>query len=146
MTTMESLAAHYRVVRDRLYRKPPKLEWNAPSIAEIPPPRDSLHHLAHFVALKHDLTPSALMSVRTRGNKQISLARRELYYLAYQTMTRYSVPQMGRVFKRDHTTILKVAKKFAADNNLPIAHRSARTYPKRCCRPLSSSPRAATVG
>jgi hypothetical protein len=123
MTALQAFSTHYRAVRDRLESKPQKREWYAPHVVEMELPCNSLRALVRYIATKYSLNEKELIESDGVGNRRIVQARREMYYRAYQTMPSVSTEQMARVFKRDHTTIIRVALRHAERNNLPLERR-----------------------
>ena len=83
-----------------------------------------LLELAHDVALRHHVTMDELHG--HSHHRPEALARRELWTLAYSIIP--SLPRLGKLFGRDHTSILAAIQKHTA------RQRFART-----CRPLAAS-------
>lgn len=110
MQTVEELHQHYLNVRRRLYAQPKKKA----EVIEEKPKQDPKHPLSpaqliiYNVALKHGLTIADIMGRRRKPN--IVLARHEAMYELHAT-GKYSLPQIGRFMKRDHTTILHGCRK-----------------------------------
>ncbi len=98
----------------------PELEYQAvfPITLETKkPPKHPVRLIIAVVAAIFDLPLQSMYSKRrdTRAYK----AKFAAYYLAY-TYTEYSFPQIGRVFNKDHTTIMhgvKRCKELIEDNS-----------------------------
>lgn len=76
-----------------------------------------LHNILCQVALAHSLMPEDLTS--HRRTKHLIKARFEFCYRAV-TETTASLPQIGRVLNRDHTSILSAAAAYCCRNALPF--------------------------
>jgi chromosomal replication initiation ATPase DnaA len=83
---------------------------------EISRPR--IHEIISEVAKRHGVTPIAIIS--DRRNTKLVAARHEAMWRA-RNETTYSLPRIGRAFRRDHTTVLhgvaKHEKRIAANSS-----------------------------
>lgn len=117
-TSYESaLRQHYDSVRDRLRPTPKARIWRqevprrrplftAPIIEVAPVPligSPSWKVIVTLVALRHGVTFEEIIG-RDR-NKHITAARRDAIHLVH-THTRFSLNALGRLFGRDHTSIM----------------------------------------
>lgn len=79
--------------------------------------RGPLRMLLEEVAAKHGLTRADLKSVRRP--KKITDARLEFYYRA-ATETSQSMPAIGNVVNKDHTTVIIGCRRYAVKHDLPM--------------------------
>lgn len=77
----------------------------------------SVDSIIDAVAIKHGLTRNQILS--DSKSKPIVLARHEGYFIAV-CETRLSLPQIGKKFRRDHTSILHGVRMHALRNGLPL--------------------------
>ncbi len=59
------------------------------------------------VAERHRIMPDDLIG--PRRDRRLFLARAEAMWIVYEN-TKYSYPQIGRFFNRDHTSVLRACK------------------------------------
>lgn len=79
-----------------------------------------------LVAEKENVIEHLIMS--DRRNASISHARQVAFYLIY-TLTNYSMPAIGRMFSKDHTTILHGIRKIEAKRKAdPMFDSTIRHY------------------
>ena len=94
------------------------------------------------VATEHGLHPSDLTG--TNKHLHVCIARHHAMYQV-RTHTDLSLPEIGRLFARDHTTVLHGIRTHAHREGLPMPptpKRQRRTPPRRCtvsgCRKVHS--------
>jgi chromosomal replication initiation ATPase DnaA len=79
-----------------------------------------------LVAEKENVIDHLIMS--DRRNASIVHARNVVIYLVY-TLTNYSMPAIGRIFNRDHTTVLHSIRKIEAERKAsPMFDSTIRQY------------------
>lgn len=61
------------------------------------------------VALKHDVLPEEILGVSRK--KEIVKARHEAIFEVHRRFHKLSLPRLGQIFNRDHTTILHALRK-----------------------------------
>src|SRR4051794_10549316 len=83
-----------------------------PSPSSLPPEQASLEAIQHAAAAAFDLSRDRLLA-RDRSPK-VALARQNAMYLARE-LTDVSLPEIGRGFGRDHSTVVHAHKRIAAD-------------------------------
>lgn len=110
-----ALKAHYQGIRSRLYPAPtPRMMRTSPDLMPgLPAPFNMLlppskKALISLVALKHGFTPQELMARSRRAD--LVRARQEAMRLIYSHCQPVSTPQIGRLFGRDHSTVLHAIK------------------------------------
>ena len=82
----------------KLKPEPPKIVWDVKGM-----PRNNFFHLLIEVAKKHNVDPNAII----QPNRRVEMVniRREVVYRAVNEFG-YSRAHVGRMLKRDHTTII----------------------------------------
>ena len=86
------------------------------TIIEAAPPTWNMQEILVHVAARHNFTPQEV-----RGdvvNKKLTAARHEAMWTMRQVTwpdgkARYSYPQIGTFFKRDHSTVMSACKRHA---------------------------------
>lgn len=81
-------------------------------VPSVRSPRQVMMDIAASVATAHGLSVADVLG-RCRTAK-VAHARQELYYRLRQSLPRLSLPQIGRLLDRDHTTILYGIAKYEA--------------------------------
>lgn len=85
------------------------------TIEVLPPPADkvSVRDIIHSVAVKHGFTAELILG--ERRSKPLVIARHEAICEAARLRPDMSLPELGRQFKRDHTTIIHALRKAGVD-------------------------------
>lgn len=91
----ERLPIRRDVIRLENHFAPP---WLLP-----PSPADMTRQLIEDVAEEHDVTYKDIMSLRR--DRKIAFARHDAMWRVH-TQTKLSYPAIGRIFKRDHSTVI----------------------------------------
>ena len=141
-TSAAEMKAHYKAVNDRLVNGTPakpkaptaviaedisevmrrlRLVARQPSFKEVevrekeftpkPGPFEAKKIIAH-VAAKHDLKAEEILG--EGKSRPIVTARWEAILLVHRTNPGWSLPKLGRIFKRDHTSILNALRQMGA--------------------------------
>jgi Bacterial dnaA protein helix-turn-helix len=128
MSYLETLQIHYKAVRMRLDPPPRKLQpqqpqlpvaviadstWSKPEIVEVPRPVVYLHKFEILSAVCREFEIRRDQIVGRRSTLPIVVPRQVAMYLMREIME-YSYPQIGRIFKRDHTCALLARRKITA--------------------------------
>lgn len=109
--------AEYRERQRRLSRKakgiespavcaasPPRLPWATPTIFELPGrKRVRPRHIVRAVAAAAGSSEQELLGERRHG--PLTLARHAAMWLIKKRLPEYSFGQIGRLFRRDHTSV-----------------------------------------
>jgi chromosomal replication initiator protein len=80
--------------------------------------RNSIASIIRATAAKHGLTTTDLVG-RSRALHTVIPARQEAMYLCAND-TPYGMPEIGKAFDRDHTTVLHGIRKHCERNGLPL--------------------------
>lgn len=80
--------------------------------------KPSVIDLIRLVASKHGVTVSAIKG--SARHRAIVAIRHEAMAFVYKLRPDLSLPQIGRVFNRDHTTILHAVRKLEIDRPRPL--------------------------
>jgi len=80
-------------------------------------PRDAYLKVIEAVATKYGFTVRDIMG--RKRTAELSTARFEAYHRVKQS-TGYSLPHIGRIFGRDHTTILSGLRKYEERKNARV--------------------------
>lgn len=97
----------------------------------VPLNGEETNRILEEVAAKHDVTVADIRGPRRRI--EISHARQEAMYRLYSERKNLSLPMIGRMLSRDHTTVMHGIRAHAKRADLPGATRvqRAHTKPKR---------------
>jgi hypothetical protein len=93
----------------------PSLKMRGANEEKTKPHMQPAEFLIDRIAKKHGLRPSALKSDSRQHH--IVIASQEASY-AIRALLKYSLPQIGKIMCRDHTTILRGIRKHAERNGL----------------------------
>lgn len=135
-TTGAEVLAHSRALYARLHARPEPVVARIAPVAPEPAPvmtmaaskeelaevhRPQWRRILEAVAKRHGLTPRDI--IEQSRHRHVVLARREaIYYVV--TETGMTFPAIGRVFCRDHTSIINNYKKYKAElAKLPVHKR-----------------------
>jgi chromosomal replication initiation ATPase DnaA len=81
----------------------------AEAVAEVEARPPSVMDIIKAMAEKHGVSVAEIKG--KRRNRHITVARQEAMALAYEQRPDLALPQIGRVFGRDHTTVLYAVQK-----------------------------------
>lgn len=116
--TKPTALSHMKALLARVSKPPQKFEpikvYIHPGVDD--PSFPAWKRIALEVCAKHEIKLSEMKS--PQRNMSLVLARHEAFYRC-KTETEMSLPQIGRRFGRDHTTVLHGVRKHAARNGLP---------------------------
>lgn len=88
-----------------------------PQVEVVPIGHGPLHQIMDEVCAKHGVTIADLRSLRRWA--PLREAKGEFYYRAVAE-TNCSFPEIARVLKKDHTTVMGGAQSYARRNNIPL--------------------------
>ncbi len=132
MSALMQQHSRYQAARERLWYVPakrpvipppvprePSAEVAAPPVVVLPnwAPFNFLQSpgpraLVKLVALRHRISVDEILG--TRRQVAICAARHEAVFLVYTHCQHMSLPEIGRIFSRDHTTILHSVRTYRA--------------------------------
>lgn len=121
--TAQGLPAHYKAVRQRLMKRErdflvvPPTDDISPANAESKSVRDmatqqrltQAQQILAEIAQKHGVRISEIRGPRRQ--RALVLARHEYCVRLYSEMPQLSLPSIGRIINRDHTTVLYAVRK-----------------------------------
>ncbi len=114
--SVAELRAHYSAIAQRLYTV--KKPWSSPTIEEIfhYKRRQTLYDILCQVSYESGISIDDMRGVSRQ--QKYSSARARFYYRA-MIETPCSCVKIGSVIKKDHTTVLVCARRYAIKNGLP---------------------------
>jgi hypothetical protein len=119
MSYEQELKSTYAEARSRLWRRPLALAVHKPEIVQLPPEPEpepqpkrkketTREKIIRAVCDKYDVTLDELRSAAR--NKNITFARHECFYRFRHEIKQkgrpLSLPEIGKAFNKDHTTIM----------------------------------------
>lgn len=103
--------------------------WMVGGEEDVRSPREKAMQIVRECADKHGVTLDAVLG--PDRYKAVVLARHEAMYRIAEMRWpnggyRFSFPQIGQMFRRDHTTVMAGIRMHCIRNGLPVPERNAR--------------------